>query len=212
MNSRYTKTLQEGRNDSPLSSCSKRVKAMYRYLLRPMECRIRKISFVSLIYQHLVITALNWIEDACIYPSPRWGSFCPPPPLWFFDDKSKRERSRATKLGIAFHWSILHLLRKKLYGWPQVRSPGQITWPNLQKDLSSCHSRSSQGNAFNFSEPNKAISTYNLYISDFFFISVTWGQAKLVTSPLQVNGEILKSFPFKGFASVRHNSFRIMSF
>ena len=34
----------------------------------------------------------------------------PPPPLWFFEDNSKTKGSSVTKLGIPFHWSILHLL------------------------------------------------------------------------------------------------------
>ena len=36
-------------------------------------------------------------------------------------------------------------------------------------------------------------------------------QVKLATSPLQVNGEILKSFSFGGCVSVRRNSFRIIT-
>ena len=32
------------------------------------------------------------------------------PPLWFFEDNSKTKGTSVTKLGIPFHWSILHLL------------------------------------------------------------------------------------------------------
>ena len=55
-------------------------------------------------------------------------------------------------------------------GSHQVRSPGRVTWANLQKGLCSCHSYSSEHNVFKFSELNKATSTYNLYISDFWYI------------------------------------------
>ena len=40
-----------------------------------------------------------------------WGSFRPPPPSpVFFENNSKTKGSSVTKLGIPFHWSILHLL------------------------------------------------------------------------------------------------------
>ena len=53
---------------------------------------------------------------------------------------------------------------------------------------------------------NKATSTYNLFISN-FDISMTWGQVKILTSPLWVNGGNIEILPN---ASVRCNSFRIM--
>ena len=67
---------------------------------------------------HTDICLCHWITFWSYFITDRQLTFAlvggvilpPPPPLWFFEDNSKTKGSSVTKLGIPFHWSILHLL------------------------------------------------------------------------------------------------------
>ena len=63
-------------------------------------------------------------------------------PLWFLDDNSKTKGSSATKILNTFSLINFTSAVKKWSGSHQVRSPGRVTWPNIQKGLCSCHSYS----------------------------------------------------------------------
>ena len=56
------------------------------------------------------VTSFTFLEPKALNLRPGGGGVILPPPLWFFEDNSKTKRSSVTKLGIPFHWSILHLL------------------------------------------------------------------------------------------------------
>ena len=104
------------------------------------HCRSRGEGSSIGIY-HLVV---GWDSAVAFNLRPGGGgSFCPPP-LWFFEDNSKTKRSSVTKLGIPFHWSILHLLWKFLCRG-HIRSGHQVESRDLtsKKGVCSCHSYSS---------------------------------------------------------------------
>ena len=74
---------------------------------------------------------------------PGGGHFGPP---WVFLPITRKRigATYVTKLDIAFHWSILHLLWNFCVGVTSGQvMPRRVTWPNLQKGLCSCHSYSS---------------------------------------------------------------------
>ena len=51
----------------------------------------------------------------------------------------------------------------------KVRSPGQVKWPHLTKNLQSRPSYSVWGKVMKLSEYDKVIGTYKMYISDFWY-------------------------------------------
>ena len=135
------------------------------------------------------------------------GGHFGPPPLWFFEDNSKNEREqRKPKLGIPFHWSILHLLWNFCVG-VHIRSGHQVESRDLTSKKVYTRATATVLNRI-FSSFQNLIRPLvpTICISRIFDISMTWGQVKILTSPLWVNGGKIEILPN---ASVRCNSFRI---
>ena len=133
----------------------------------------------------------------------------PPPPLWFFEDNSKTKGSSVTKLGIPFHWSILHLLWNCCVGVTSgIRSGHQVDSRDLASKKVYARATATVHNRI-FSSFQNLIRPLvpTICISRIFYISMTWGQVKVLTSPLWVNGGNIEILPN---ASARCNSFRIM--
>ena len=61
-------------------------------------------------------------SENCRQPSSWWRSIWPH--LWFFVNNSEPKKTNVTKLGIAFHWPLLHLLQKKCRG--HIRTGHQV--------------------------------------------------------------------------------------
>ena len=81
-------------------------------------------------------------------------------------------RRRAAPPG--FHPPYPHLFRNFCENFDprpcEVRSPGQVKWPNYKITFPSRHGYNVSGKVMKLSEYDEVISAYKTYISDFFYI------------------------------------------
>ena len=95
------------------------------------------------------------------------GGVWTPPPLRFFEDSEKT----AARSAAGFHPPYPHLFRnfcKNFDPMPcEVRSPGQVKWPNYKITFQSRHGYNVSGKVMKLSEYDEVTSAYKTYISDF---------------------------------------------
>ena len=97
------------------------------------------------------------------------GVWTPPPPSGF--SRIAKKRRRAAPPG--FHPPYPHLFHnfcKNFDPMPcEVRSPGQVKWPNYKITFQSRHGYNVSGKVMKLSEYDEVTSAYKTYISDFLY-------------------------------------------
>ena len=109
---------------------------------------------------------------------PGGGRLNAPPPLRFFEDSEKTRRRRV------FTHLTPHLFRNFCENFDprpcEVRSPGQVKWPNYKITFPSRHGYNVSGKVMKLSEYDEVISAYKTYILDFLY---RWPQVRSFLRP-----------------------------
>ena len=103
------------------------------------------------------------------------------PPLRFFEDSKKNGGAQRRRV---FTHLIPHLFRnfcENLDPMPcEVRSPGQVKWPNYKTNFQSRNGYNVSGKVMKLSAYDEVISAYKTYISDFWY---RWPQVRSFLRP-----------------------------
>ena len=105
----------------------------------------------------------------------------PPPPLRFFEDSEKRRRAAPPGFSPTLP---PHLFRNFCENFGprlcEVRSSGQVKWPNYKITFPSRHGYNDSGKVMKHSEYDEVISAYKTYILDFWY---RWPQVRSFLRP-----------------------------
>ena len=120
------------------------------------------------------------------------GAFGRPPPSGF----SRLSKIRRRAAPPAFHTPYPHLFRNFCENFDpmpcEVRSPGQVKWPNYKITFQSRHGYNVSGKVMKLSEYDELISAYKTFISDFWY---RWPQVRSFLRPPHYKSMGKKSTP-----------------
>ena len=102
------------------------------------------------------------------------------PPLRFFEDSKKTAARSAAGFSPTLPPSFPQLLWNFDPMPCEVRSPGQVKWPNYKITFQSRHGYNVSGTVMKLSEYDEVISAYKTYISDFWY---RWPQVRSILRP-----------------------------
>ena len=111
----------------------------------------------------------NCRQEQCINPRPAGGGAFERPPSGF--SRIAKKNGGAQRRRVFTHLTP-HLFRNFCENFDpmpcEVRSPGQVKWPNYKITFQSRHGYNVSGKVMKLSEYDEVISAYKTYISDFW--------------------------------------------
>ena len=121
-----------------------------------------------------------------------WNYLIPPPPQFFEDSKNTAARS-AAGFSPTLPPIFLAIFCENFDPKPcEVRSPGQVKWPNYKITFQSRHGHNVSGKVMKLSEYDEVISASKTYMSDFWY---RWSQVSSFLRPPHYKSMGKKSTP-----------------
>ena len=123
----------------------------------------------------------TFIVNFYINPRPAGGGAFERPPLRFFGDSEKTAAHSAAGFSPTLPPHLFHNFCENFGPRPcEVRSPGQVKWPNYKITFPSRHGYNVSGKVMKLSEYDEVIGAYKTYILDFWY---RWPQVRSFLRP-----------------------------